>query len=104
LVRVTPDVLADHLLYRASVNNYGKPTGFIDEAFAHFGMDYLGNLLSNASELDWRATVTNSHEPVLGEIWNAIQKKLPGLSFSQRNGVLSQLNPDAVLRIVEWVS
>jgi hypothetical protein len=53
LVRVSPDVLADHLLFRAAVDETGKPTGFIDHMVASFGSS-IENILANAAELDWR--------------------------------------------------
>ena len=36
LVRVSPDVLADHLLYIAAVDDLENPTGFVDHVVALF--------------------------------------------------------------------
>ena len=109
LVRVTPDVLSDHLLYRAAVDRNGKPTGYVDEVLAHFGVTFLGNVLANAAELDWRAVATDRHDPVLDATWRALERALPAMTHRQRNDLLAQLKraavfqPDPVLKLVEWI-
>lgn len=109
LVRVTPDVLADHLLYRAAVDRVGKATGYVDEVLDAFGATCLGNILANAAELDWRAAATSKHEPVLAATWRALENELPRLNYRQRSELVAQLKraalfaPAPVLAIVEWL-
>lgn len=110
LVRVNPDVLADHLLYRAAVSETGSPTGFVDAMIKAFAPTSLENILANAAELDWRATATATHESVLATTWREMLDILPGSTHSQRAQLVSQLKraaifaPAQVLGIVEWIA
>ena len=107
LVRVMPDVLADHLLYRASLTEDGQPTGFVDSVLDQLSPEYTGNILANASELDWRSSVTESHAAVLGQAWVQLRRGLPQLGVSERICLVENLQraaiyaPDEVLQIVE---
>lgn len=109
LIRVTPDVLADHLLYRASVDGNGRATGFVERALAVFGPAYFENLLSNAAELDWRTAEGSAHDKVLTTIWRDLMQAVPGISNPNRTKLLEQLRrpalfaPGEVLKIVEWI-
>ena len=108
LVRVNPDVLADHLLYRAAVDEKGTPTGFVDAMVNSFRAS-MENILANAAELDWRSTATSHHESVLEEIWRDMLQLLPTLSNRQRAELVGQLKraggfaPAEVLSICEWL-
>lgn len=110
LVRVSPDVLADHLLYRAAVDETGRPTGFVEEMVRSFSPALLDNILANAAELDWRASATATHESVLGTTWRDLLTTLPQATHSQRGALLEQLKrtaifaPEEVLRIAEWTA
>ncbi len=108
LVRVNPDVLADHLLYRAAVDENGKPTGFVDAMVVSFRPS-LENILANAAELDWRSATTAGHESVLGAVWHDMLQLLPSISNRQRAELAGQLkraaifSPAEVLSICEWI-
>ena len=108
LVRVSPDVLADHLLYRAAVDENGKPTGFVDAMVTSFRPS-MENILANAAELDWRSTGTAHHESVLEAVWRDMLQLLPTLSNRQRAELVGQLKragifaPSEVLSICEWL-
>jgi hypothetical protein len=110
LVRVSPDVLADHLLYRAAVDENGRPTGFVEAMIGTFGPTLLANVLANAAELDWRASATSTHEPVLSTTWRDMLAVLPQATIPQRAQLVAQLKraaifaPEEVLRICEWVA
>lgn len=110
LVRVSPDVLSDHLLYTASVDASGHPTGFIDEMVRAFDSTFLENLLANAAELDWRASATVEHESVLTTTWDGLLKVLPQTTHANRAVLLERLKraavfaPEQVLRIAEWIA
>ena len=107
LVRISPDVLADHLLYRAAVDNLGKPTGFVDQMVTSFRPS-LENILANAAELDWRSETTDGPESVLRTAWRELFQLLPESSNRQRAELVGQLKrasifaPIEVLRILEW--
>lgn len=107
MVRVSPDVLADHLLYRASVAN-GVATGFVDSIIDRFGSSLLANILANAAELDWRGAPSGD-ESVLAKTWRALKAGLPGRTHSQRTELVGQMHraavfaPRQVLELVEWL-
>lgn len=110
LVRVSPDVLSDHLLYRAAVDETGRPTGFVEAMVRAFSPAHLENILANAAELDWRASTAATHESVLATTWRDLLETLPQATNSQRATLAGQLKrsaafaPDDVLRVAEWLA
>lgn len=110
LVRVSPDVLADHLLYQSAVDENGRPTGFVESMVASFSPALLENILANAAELDWRAAATAKHESVLAHTWKELLAALPTAARPQRAQLLGQLKraavfaPEEVVRIAEWLA
>lgn len=109
-IRVSPDILADHLLYKAAVDENGRPTGFVEEMVRAFARTQLDNILANAAELDWRAWATANHESVLATTWRDLLARLPDTTNAQRTALVGQLKrsaafaPADVLRIVEWIA
>lgn len=107
LLRVSPDVLADHLMHRAAVAVNGRSTGFVEDILEAFASDHLGNILSNASELDWRAAQTQAHAPVLTDTWTSLASQLLRMTHRERSDLLENLHraalfdPENVLRICE---
>jgi hypothetical protein len=107
-VRIQPDVLADHILFGAAVQD-NSPTGFVKEVYDHFGSAFLTNVLTNASELQWRATLVGTAVAVLDEVWSDIRGKLPSLPLSARREMLGSLydaailSPVGVWSVVEWI-
>ncbi len=53
-VRITPDVLADHILIRKSLTAAYEPSGYPEELATLFGVERIEPLLRNYVELDWR--------------------------------------------------
>ena len=108
LVRVSPDVLADHLLYIAAVDDLGKPTGFVDHIVARFPSS-LENILANAAELDWRSETVDGPNSVLRAVWRDLEDLLPTSSNRQRTELVGQLKraaifaPAEVVRICRWL-
>lgn len=73
-LRITPDVLADHLLHKASVANDGRPTGFAEKLFEAFIPVCPSQVLKNLAELDWRIGRSAGDETALLEnIWKALR-------------------------------
>ena len=87
LVRVSPDILADHLLFMAAVDDLGRPTGFVDRMVALFRPS-LENIVANAAELDWRAEAVDGPspfcEPCGVTCWSCYQQPPTG---SERNSL-----------------
>lgn len=108
-IRIQPDVLADHLLYRAAVVD-GRPTGFVTEVFNRFGVEFSANILTNASELEWRCRLSGHPVSVLSDVWCSLERNLPNMSFRSRGHLLESLKnaswfaPAEVWRLIEWLT
>ncbi len=108
LVRVSPDVLADHLLYIAAVDDLGRPTGFVDCIVEMFPTS-LENILANAAELDWRSETVDGPNSVLGTVWRDLLDRLPTCSDRQRAELIGHLKraaifaPAEVVRVCRWL-
>ena len=107
LVRIAPDLLSDHILYRACISNYDVPTNFANEVYCEFPKDYVANLLANIAELEWRAKADNKKINLLRNIWDDIYNKFLAATNYERFGIISQIEkaaifqPQQVLRLVE---
>jgi hypothetical protein len=107
-LRVSPDVLGDHLLAKAAVAD-GRATGFIEEVFDAFGEQYLSNILANASELEWRLGSAASSASVSTGIWTVLHEVLPQLTYRERVAMLQKVEASAwfapleVWSIVFWM-
>lgn len=72
LLRITPDLLSDHILYKACISNQGPTTGFPTEVYAEFSDNYATHLLANVSEIEWRAKLDGIEVNLLSDIWEDI--------------------------------
>ena len=109
LVRVTPDVLADHLLFLKAIAPNGQPTGFIDNVFQAFGETHLSNILANAAELDWRSAADEHQSRSTPRNMAEDQATTPELPIRRRTELVSTLHraaiytPEPVLSVLEWL-
>ena len=107
-LRITPDVLSDHILYNACITGSGQPTGYAQKVFDAFGNIFPENVLFNLSELDWRVTREGKSIDLLGETWKIIENEFREASHSQRSQILGHLEkvayfqPARTLRLVEY--
>jgi len=107
-LRVSPDVLGDYLLAQAALAD-GKVTGFIEEAVSGFGKKYLSNILSHASEFEWRLRSAGTPASVSERIWARLQEELPTLTYRQRVELLRTVEASAwfapldVWRVISWM-
>ena len=107
-LRVSPDVLGDHLLAQAALAD-GMATGFVEEVLDGFGHQYLSNILANASELEWRLRSGGSRVIVLETIWARLRGELPTLTHRQRGELLRLVEASAwfapvnVWKIISWM-
>jgi hypothetical protein len=108
-LRITPDVLADHILHNACVTSQGEPTGYAQHVFNDFASICPAQVLSNLSELDWRIRSTTGQEPNLLEIiWDSLRSEFASASNAVRFSILDILRetahyqPRQVLEIVEY--
>lgn len=107
-LRITPDVLSDHILHNSCVTSDGYSTGYSQEIFEAFGDTYLKNILENLSELDWRVARQNKETDLLVEIWNNIEEKFKNSSNFDRAILLEKLGnvayfqPQRTLRLIRY--
>lgn len=106
-LRVTPDVLADYLYYRASVSA-GQPTGYAARVYSVFASRAPASVLANLAELDWRASQAEEQAiDLLGEAWASLTEEFRAASYYGRMEILglvervAQFQPRRVLELVE---
>lgn len=75
-LRITPDVLADHILYRACVMPNGQPTGYAERIFSSFANLHPEKVFLNLAELDWRIQVATKRSTLLETIWRDLEDTL----------------------------
>lgn len=106
-LRVTPDVLADHVLHRACLAANGQPTGYAERVFGKFANVHPEKVFLNLAELDWRVQVSAKIQPLLSAIW----KELEGVVITGQPekkawvmGLVTEVayyQPEQALRMVE---
>jgi len=107
-LRITPDVLSDHILYKACITPQEEPTGYAQNVFDTFGNVFPETVLFNLSELDWHITREGKSIDLLGEAWRMIENEFKGASHSQRSQILEYLKrvayfqPAKALQLVEF--
>jgi hypothetical protein len=108
-VRVTPDVVADHILAAACLTPQGASTGFADRVFAEFAGDCLSQLLRNLAELDWRVRVDSGNDsPLLDRVWRRINEGFRAGGHRARAEILERLRdsafflPSRVLELIRY--
>lgn len=109
LVRITPDVLSDHILHRACITDQGATTGFAQEVYEAFAGLVPVEVLSNLSELDWRVEqAEGSAADLLDSIWSDIDETFKQASNRERINILGMLEkvaffqPTRALKLVEF--
>ena len=108
-LRITPDVLSDHILYNACVNNQGDLTGYAERVIEVFWQIIPENIMTNLSELDWRIEKNGLSINLLDQIWIKIEKSLKEGSNYQRVKILDLMEkiayyqPSRSLELVEYV-
>ncbi len=107
LVRITPDVLADHLLHAACVTSTAEETTYANTMYDEFGSSYGANLLRNLSEMQWRIDETTGRTDVLSSIWRDINDEFDSVDHAGKVKILntveaaSPYQPDHAIEIVE---
>ena len=108
-LRIVPDVLADHILHKASVTSQGQRTGYADIVFAKFASLCPSEVLRNLSELDWRLRQSGTQaSDLLKSIWQSIEQEFQDVSHQGRSTILRILEkvavyqPEKTLELVEY--
>ena len=106
-LRVTPDVLADHILHRACIAANGQPTGYAERVFATFASVQPERVFLNLAELDWRVQVSAKIPPLLSAIWKELEEVLVTGQPEKKAWVIgltkevAYYQPEQALRMVE---
>ena len=107
-LRITPDVLSDHILSNACVTSQGQLTGYANKIFTDFSENFPENILFNLSELDWRISQEGKNVDLLGEIWETLKSDFKNSSHFQRSQILNHLDnvayfqPSRTLHLIEY--
>lgn len=107
-LRITPDVLSDHILHNACVTNQGDLTGYAENIIKVFWKISPENLMTNLSELDWRIEKNGLSIDLLDQIWTIIEKSFKEGSNYQRVKILdlikriAHFQPSRSLELVEY--
>jgi len=107
-LRITPDVLSDHILHNACVTNQGDSTGYAENIIKVFWKISPENLMTNLSELDWRIEKNGLSIDLLDQIWTIIEKSFKEGSNYQRVKMLdlikriAHFQPSRSLELVEY--
>ena len=71
--RLSPDLLADHIIEKACIGAGGLSTGYAEKVFAVAGGHYIEHVLLNLGKLDWRlANGRPSNSGLLDGIWGQL--------------------------------
>jgi len=91
-IRITPDVLADHLLHEACLTEHGRPTGYAQRIFDRFASTSAAHVLGNLGELEWRVhRATGRETDVLADVWRTIGARFVDASHRGRLAILQSL-------------
>jgi len=107
-LRISPDILSDHILYNACITPQGEQTGYAQKVFHTFGPIFPENVLFNLSELDWRVAREGKSLDLLGEIWEIIENEFKEAPHVQRSQILKLLEraayfqPRRTLSLVQY--
>jgi len=107
-LRITPDILSDHILYKSCISLNGQSTGYAKRIFNEFWSISPTNILLNLSELDWRAMKEDTSINLLNGIWSKIENDFKTGSHLERVKILkymggvAYLQPAKVLELIEY--
>ena len=95
-LRITPDVLADHILHRACLTEQGDSTGYAQQVFDKFMQICPAQVLNNLAELDWRIhCTTDKTTDLLRDVWEKIREDFQSSSHYGRWQTLGILEESA---------
>ena len=91
-LRITPDVLSDHVLHSACCDHLGTSTGYSDEVFEAFGESNASVILNNLAELDWRLQSSRVNPPnLLSDIIRKLVRRYDDSNLSTKVEILKTL-------------
>jgi hypothetical protein len=98
LRRIVPDVLADHILHRACVDQQGRPTGRAEALLARYAEVAIVALLRNLAELDWRiGQDERTDKALLDAFWSDLREQFVKGHAEDRLRIIQLIKPVARL-------
>lgn len=73
-VRISPDLLADHILAGAALLPDGTSTGYAERVYDALAGYAASDVLRNLAELDWRQRRDGAERSLLSSLWTRIEK------------------------------
>lgn len=110
-LRITPDVLADHILYRACITGSGSTTGYARKVFDSFRGICSSQIVYNLAELDWqlRSGGEQPSRQLVTDILKELKEEFINSSIADQYSLLDDVwkiayhQPDHALSIVQAV-
>lgn len=90
-LRITPDVLSDHILRHRGLTIAGEPTGYATEIINALREPALSSVLRNFAELDWRSSGTGQETRLLSQIWQSINDEYTNAANDRRAALLDEI-------------
>jgi hypothetical protein len=111
ILRITPDVLSDHILHKACLTDQGESTGYAVKIFNTFREIYSSQILRNLAKLDWRVSLSEKQEinllnTILQNLREEFKKVPTNLDRCKMLDLLKEIayyQPEYSLEIVEYV-
>jgi hypothetical protein len=90
-IRVTPDLLSDHLSFTACYDKNGHDTTFTERVFTYFSPAEFPRLIQHLAEAEWRALKeSDSAQSVVEPLWQWFLYRFRESSFHARHDQLKQ--------------
>ncbi len=90
-IRITPDLLSDHLTYTACYDKKGKTTTFAERVFKHFTPDEFPRFIQHLAEAEWLALQKNSAaDSIVEPVWRWFTQRFEASSFNARHSQIEQ--------------
>lgn len=110
-LRITPDVLADHILYKACITGSGSTTGYARKVFDSFRGICSSQIVYNLAELDWqlRAGGEQPGHQLVTDVLKELKEEFINSSTVDQYSLLDDVwkiayyQPDHALSIVQYV-
>jgi transcriptional regulator with XRE-family HTH domain len=101
--RLSPDLLADHIIEKACIGAGGISTGYAEKVFAVAGDRYVEHVLLNLGKLDWRlANGRPSNSRLLDGIWDQLTPNTDyGDPHIKAVAAVAYFQPDRALSFAE---
>ena len=110
-LRITPDVLADHILHKACLTPQGIATGYARSIFEKFRDGFSSQVVYNLAELDWQIKFEGEQRSnqLVSDILKELEREFRDSPASDQYSLLENVNgiayhqPAYALGIVQFV-